>query len=208
MPILTDKGIITDPPLIAEPILHDIVAYHIGKATLEQLPLIPPSQLAFSAFGKIAEVEVTANLNYIEFTGLDINKHKLYCLVGIPYNAGSNDSLICLFVEGNLNPSNYLTQALVVDGSSISALVVNYPEVCAIRAGQTLFFICYLNLAPDGYFRFQSFSHRDLSTIPKMTWYAGVSKFTLPNITTIRLQIDQNTAFGNGSRFILLGLTL
>lgn len=70
---------------------------------------------------EIADILVTSDADYINIDGLDINTHKFYLIIANFYlPAGEYDELF-MYVEDDLEPTNYWVQCLIADGIDLTS---------------------------------------------------------------------------------------
>jgi len=147
----------------------------------------------------LAQIEVEENCDYVDFTGLDINRDWEYYLDVIIKNPTSSDSSYHLYVEGDYTPSNYYNERLHCNGTSVSANRTNDPLIGALLAGERGFITVKITRDPDGYFRYISNVNRETGSNQKLTLRFGSKTAIVTNITQLRV----SGAIGAGSRFIL-----
>jgi len=152
---------------------------------------------------KIAEVSPTVDVDYVDFTGLDINADGIYVLystVGNPLTVGC---IYYCFVEGDYTLTNYYNQYIYAYGTSLSANRINNPAIFYNFAGEGISVITYILRDLDGYFRFISFIPRRSGGAIEQLIRMGCKTATVTNITSIRIQASQSGGIKAGSRFTL-----
>jgi len=151
----------------------------------------------------LAEVEVTSNCDYVDFTGLDINSDWFYVLYFIVKNPTGSNSAYYIFVEGDYTLTNYYRQNLSVNGTSVAGNRANDPPIGYINANDRGLIKVTMVRDPDGYFRVLSELNRDSSSNIRLGFNMIVKTATVTNITQLRVQAAVSGAIGAGSKFIL-----
>jgi len=159
--------------------------------------------VAANVMEKIAEVEVSSDTDYVEFTGLDGNSAWFYVLFASIKNPTSNNSEYYLFVNEDTTTTNYYTQSIYANGTTIATTNVNLPRLGHCTSGKSL--IANVTISKDAadYFRAISLCNRESPTnlYPHLNFIAKSA--TITNITSLRIQAETASAIGAGSKFIL-----
>jgi len=108
----------------------------------------------------IAYVEVTTNVDYVDFTGLDINTDKFYILFAAVKNPLTSNLRYYIFVEGDYTPTNYYTQYLAGQGTNIPVGRMNDNEFLWIHAGTCGFVNAFITRDPAGRFRMVNLTNK------------------------------------------------
>jgi len=151
----------------------------------------------------IDDIIVETDVDYVEWTGLDINSHGAYIIFATIKNPQSETPFYNILVEEYNDPTLYYREWIQGLESSISA--GRNKDACICRAGynETTMCIVFIMRDVNGYLRAYSLeTRRGGSNVINLT-HAIVSTFTITNITTIRVQSTVAGAIGAGSRFIL-----
>jgi len=151
----------------------------------------------------LAEVEVDADCDYVDFMGLDINRDWEYYLDITLKNSSDSNSSYYIFIEGDYTITNYYSQYRVTEGSNISAGRINKPECSWLTPGDLVFFTLRLTKDNEGYFRYFAVSSRSKTSNVHLTSYSGTKTATVSNITSIRIASEASGGIGAGSKFIL-----
>jgi len=151
----------------------------------------------------LAEVEVSSDCDYVDFTGLDINKDWEYYLDVTLKNPSEETSVYYIFVEGDYTLGNYYTQYVTVSGTSTSPVRSNTPTIISIPTGERTFFNVRLTRDPDGYFRWLSVINYRTGSDQRLNIRAGSKTAPVSNITSLRISASVSGGIGAGSRFIL-----
>jgi len=153
---------------------------------------------------KIAEVVTTSDVDYVEFTNLNINKDEMYMIVGSVVNGSI---YLTAFVENDLTLGNYSYVAVGFASASVAGYGGNYPFIgyCG-SAGYLINFIAYIFRDVNGRIAFYSFMRET---------YGGNGRVYLmwsqpkDNLTTFRIVMCNSTpavvtgGIKAGSRFRL-----
>jgi len=151
----------------------------------------------------LAEVEVASDCDYVDFTGLDINRDWEYCLDVIIKNPTGSNSGYHLFVEGDYTPTNYYSQWFYANDASLSADRSNNPSIGYLEDGERGLFNVRITKDPDGYFRFNAISNQFTGSSQIFVIRVGSKTAPVSNITSLRVSASVSGAIGAGSRFIL-----
>jgi len=169
------------------------------------IPLRLPTYIEFPIpdWKVIAEVETTADVDYVDFTGLDINRDKFYILFATIGNPPNPLTFYYFFVEGDYTLTNYYSQELYVWGNSVSGYSENSPLTLTLAGLDRTLFYTVITRDPLGFFRYYSSvsSRQDASLIIEI--YAGVKTSSVDNITSIRFAANRAGGIGAGSKFLL-----
>ena len=156
-----------------------------------------------SGWEKIAEVTVTGSaVDYIEFTGLDINTDKFYYLIFnlINAEAACNFDLYC---NVDYEPTNYYSQLLRASGTTVTAAGYNAPTFVYIASSQQSLGDILIARNADGYFNYKSYSLRNDYGLPCLYNRVGLKSDSVSNITALRIQGAVSTQIGVGTHLIL-----
>lgn len=160
------------------------------------------------AYELIGDVTVGTNTSQVNFNGLSIGKDDELLLVSDIYNATGTTVTILAFANGNNTESNYYTQVLTANNTSVTSSRVNYPAGFSVTNAPRTFCMSKIKLANSGYFLVQNDANRGYggSSLFLANNYI-TSTFTASSITSLRLYVDNATsAIGVGSRFQLYKL--
>jgi len=151
----------------------------------------------------LAEVEVASDCDYVDFTGLDINRDWEYYLDVTVKNPTGSNSHCHLFVEGDYTATNYYNQYLTSNGTTITADRENRPSIGWLPAGWKGLLNVRITRDPDGYFRYNAVISRGTGSGQRAQFRAGSKTAPISNITSLRVSAQVSGAIGAGSRFIL-----
>jgi hypothetical protein len=188
--------------------LTDTPSSYSGQAGKTVKVNTPETALEFAPFpvsqwAVRAEVTTTANVDYVDFTGLDINTDFAYVLFTTIKNPAAATSQYYIFVEGDYTTTNYYNQFIHGDGTTSGVSRENFPSIGAIESGERGSSVVYIFRDPDGYFRYSSIISRGTGTTIKATLRSGSKTATLTNITSLRISAAQTGGIGAGSKFLL-----
>ena len=159
--------------------------------------------VAANVIEKVAEVEVSSDCDYVEFTGLDGNSAWFYILFFTIKNSSGSDTGYRTYVNGDTENTNYYVQNIIGNGSSISSARGNSAEIGYVAAGERLSIEATITKDPDGYFRVYSKQNRYIGSNVQVDIRAVCKTATITNITSLRVQSSVADAIGAGSKFIL-----
>jgi len=151
----------------------------------------------------LAELEVEEDCDYVDFTGLDINRDWEYYLDMTIKNPTSSYSAYYLFAEGDYTVTNYYRQLFGANGSDIEAKRSNNASIGFLSPGRQGLFNVKVTRDPGGYPRYTSISNRYKGSIVNLEISATSKTAPVSNITSLRVSAEISGAIGAGSRFIL-----
>jgi len=151
----------------------------------------------------LAEVNVASNCDYVDFTGLDINSDWFYILQNTIKNPLGSDSNYYLFVNGDTTTTNYYSQRLTGDYTSVSADRYNAPYWSKCESGHTEFTTGFITKAPDGRPVYELIYKRGQTSTIRIYLFVGEKVSSVTNITSLRIAAQVSGAIGAGSKFIL-----
>jgi hypothetical protein len=157
---------------------------------------------------KVADITVTSNTTQVDITGLDIQKDSEYLLV-TDSKAGTGDFFAHLAVNGNTTLSNYYSQRISANGSSVNPSRINGANfmVSGTNQGNAMTHT-HIKLSNIGAYTAQSYCIRRTGSSTAMIENFAISS-TAENITSItQLNLIAATAndFGVGTRLHLYKL--
>jgi len=159
--------------------------------------------VAANVIEKIAEVEVSSDCDYVEFTGLDGNSAWFYVLFAVFKNPTANDLRYKIYVNGDTADSNYYTQETHADGSSDSYVRLNGPSIAFGYDGENSFCHVIITKDPAGYFRWISENNYREGSAISANRDLGCKINTIDNITSLRVYASTTGGIGAGSKLIL-----
>jgi len=168
---------------------HDILARH--PATI-----LDP---AISEWYKIAEVIPTSNVDYVDFTGLDINTDKFYVLLLTIGNPTANDSYYRLCVEGDYTVTNYYTVCLYSYYGTVVGAGHNEAFITFAKAGLDCFAIVWITRDVTGRYRAVCLEQDWRTTTFRVGIRAVYREATIANLTSLRFFTTISGAIGAGS---------
>jgi len=154
----------------------------------------------------LAEVEVGENCDYVDFTGLDINRDWEYYLGAIVKNPADSKRYYYLYVEGDYTSSHYYMQAANITGSGVYVGRYNTAEIGWIESGEGSMFNIRITKDPNGYFRCLLRQSRKIGANIELEFRTTTKTAPVSNITSLRVSANASGAIGAGSRFILARL--
>lgn len=158
------------------------------------------------AYELVADVTVATATTQVDFSGLNFGKDDDLMLVS-DVVAGTTGGAILVFVNNNYTNTNYYTQRVYAQSSTVGAYRLNYGYFLDADANKQNMSIVNIKLANSGYFVAQSqaiTSYGDNALY--LSNYATTSTFTMTSITSLRIASLNATQIGVGSRFQLYRL--
>ena len=151
----------------------------------------------------LADVTVTGSaITSYTFSGLEINADEEVILVSDVYNTVLGNG-IKLFANGNTTLTNYYTQYIDVDSTTISSNRNNSNDMSYCPVGYS-FIITNIKLTNNGYFTFQAHANRNYGGSGIMIKENYItSTFTLSQITSLTVSHASTNGIAIGSRFQL-----
>jgi len=170
------------------------------------MPYPPQGLIGGEAAGDwevIAEVEVEADCDYVEFTGLDINSDVAYVLILLVKNPLSVNVTLQLIINGDAETTNYYRQRLSANGTSVNASNSNDNYVGGAAANDVTNEIIWIILDKNGYTR--AFTTQLYGSGSGLYLFFNTIQHTVSqtNVTSIRIQASESGGIGAGSKFIL-----
>jgi len=157
-------------------------------------------QLREKLWEKIAEVLVDVDSDYVDFIGLDINTDFVYVLLVTFKNPTGLSTAYYAFVEEDYIVTNYYTEYVDADGTTIAAGRTNEPLCAGAPAGEQCSSFIYIFLDPDGYFRWTFFASIRPGASVFNRYGSGCKTAPVTNITRIRIQAERTGGIGAGSK--------
>ena len=148
----------------------------------------------------------SADVDYVDFTSLDINTHGCYIILAHLTNPTASNSAYYVYVENDYTATNYYSQYTAGNGTTVGAGRLNSSEIGHLLAGSSGTIVLFIMRDPQGYPRFHSFSNQYGATAVQNVYYAGTKTATVTNITSIRIHAGVAGAIGAGSRLMLFRL--
>jgi len=159
-----------------------------------------------SAAGKwqvVYETTLSANMTYVDITGLNINTDKIYKLYLNLKNVAGTTAECNIFINGNYTATEYYKQYMEINGTGITAGRANDSNIGTIPSGGA--FASEVSIYKDitNYLRVISYSnYSNGSNIRGLsTWNTTIN--TITNITSIRISSNTSNAFSAGSYILL-----
>ena len=164
----------------------------------------------FQLYKRVAEVvydyEVTGSaITSLDITGLSIDKGSEYQLVSTIIH-GANSS-IRLFENADETATNYYTQYLIANSSTVSSNRVNYPYLTYNESGYYALSISNIKLTNNGYITVQNNiidKYGGSSISIRKPYITNIT--TSSTITSLKIVSDTTNGIGIGSRFQLIKL--
>jgi len=162
---------------------------------------VAPTEI--SGWEKISEVIPGSAVDYVDFTGLDINTDKVYILLVNIKNGTAGWINVRLHREGDYTDTNYYTQYLTADGGVISAGRLNEARLLGMPVSDALTAVAFIMRDPDGYMQVNILNLRERASSVVMENRCISSNNTTTNITSLRVSSSATGGIGANSVLML-----
>lgn len=160
-----------------------------------------PSEI--SGWEVLSDLTLAEALDYVDFTGLDINTDKAYHLLLSLINGGGSNGSFTLNINGVATATNYYTQTLYGSTTSVGASRANNPAFIYIDNGDSELSIITVVKDVNGYLRCFLMNNRGDPTANRLENRIINGTFVAANITSIKIIGHTTDALGVGSRLLL-----
>jgi len=174
-----------------------------GLAAGEYLAKTTRADQLVTRTGPIREIEVAADTNAVDLTGLDINAHRFYLLLAAVRNPLTSGVEYRILFEGDTLTTNYYSQILQALGSSVNAARYNRSIVGFADAGTSVVLKILVMLDPDGLARAVTLSCPNAPANVRVVLLNVARTVTQTNLTSIMFE-GPTGSIAAGSRFRLL----
>ena len=155
---------------------------------------------------KVADITVSTATTTVSISGLNIDKTGEYMLVS-DFSVPNNTFDITLFANNNVTNTNYYSQLLTANSTTVSSARYNVPYLGTVNTTFKCFYYINIKLTNSGYFTYQSRgNHNYASTTLQIENFYGASTFTSTSITSLTITAQVASAINIGSRFQLYKL--
>jgi len=177
----------------------DPISYSLArKAFLRPIP--PPS----GVWEVLADVTLTVDSDFVDFTGLDINSDGAYRLIGSIRNPTGSETQTRLYVNADYTDTNYYAQCIQGSGTSVSAGRSNAPNIGNVGAGaSSLLELTIVRNPASGKTIAKSIVNRFDGGSLIALLFTIQHQVSQTNVTELRIAVTVAGALGAGSRFIL-----
>ena len=164
-----------------------------------------PADLGFRTWSKISEITTSADVDYVEFTGLDINTDKVYLIFVNARNSDTaNNNNLALYVNDDNTATNYYRAVIRGLSAGTQAGTGNESAIVqSIPAGEYYAGFLYVMLGIDGKMRAYGTQQVSTGSDIRVQSTSVVSVNTFTNITKIRLQATTSLGIAQNSYFLL-----
>jgi len=177
-----------------------------GGLDVDKVDGLHASEIGGGDWQVLAEVEVASDCDYVDFTGLDINRDWFYIFFITIKNPTESSSDYYLFVEGDTTLANYYSQRISGDGTNVYLIRTNNPRILwnTVEAGRKEA-SCFLTVqrTPGEYLHAISNAAIKVGSVIMVENFAVSKTASVSNITQIRISSSISGAIGAGSKFIL-----
>lgn len=149
----------------------------------------------------LAEYEVTGSaVTSVQFTGLDINTHKSYRIEADLVLGPSGASTLFMYANNNVVVTDYYSQYLQGDASTISAARENNPAVCDITGGRAGF-VAFLAPFNNQFISKIQSHYIGTSAVNTVVRTQTAPRYTNENLTKLTFASTVVQGIGVGSKF-------
>lgn len=190
--------------MVADPDAHAF-RHAVGGADVLPANSITDTMLNFGTWKFVSEASPSTNVDYVEFTGLDVNSDKMYVLLVNLKNPLGSSCWYNIFVEGDTTATNYYSQHLSVSGTSIAATRYNSPYIAGIGSGADAeaSLVIFITKDADGRFRSMTLLNRHAPSGVDLGMSVQVKVAAISNLATIRIAAESAGGISTGSYFAL-----
>jgi len=160
------------------------------------------------AYELVADVTIGTATTQVDFSGLNFGKDDDLMLVSDVINQTASTASLRLFVNDNVTETNYYTQTLNADGTTVNGARVNDNifNIANLSGGKGIA-ITKIKLTNSGYYVYQSDFIRSYGSSSLILYNRYCSSvFTISSITKISIISNIINSIGVGSRFQLYRL--
>jgi hypothetical protein len=158
---------------------------------------------SISSWRKIAEVNVVSDVDYVDFTGLNINTDKVYVLFAVIKNPTSASGSLKLYVENDTTDTNYYTQRMYAGGTSALASRDNVGYIGVSSGNDVGAGFSVIMKTPTNIPTWTSHWNRNIGSSIEIISASACCISPKSNITTIRIKGTTSGGIGAGSYFLL-----
>lgn len=151
----------------------------------------------------LADVVTPSNVDYVDFTGLDINTDGVYLLQTVIINPLGSIIAASLYREADYTPTNYYRQALISDGANVSSGRYNNSIFLSCPPGKSNFAHIVITKCPNGYLKSIPFGMLSSESDIRLHHGTITSANTTANITSLRVAAQLSGGIGAGSTLLL-----
>lgn len=160
-----------------------------------------PSEI--SGWEVVSEVTVSSDVDYVDFTALDINTDKFYALIHSIKNPTVSGSLYSLYRNADYTATNYYSQYISAVNTAISGSRGNNAGFHSVDAGVAGLCFGVICRDLDGYMQFVNLiMRRRASSIALQNRFVS-SNNTTTNITSLRISASVSGSIGQNSVLLL-----
>jgi hypothetical protein len=162
--------------------------------------------LVLQTYGIVFDWTATANVDYVDITGLDANSHWGYWIYISLYNPQTSDAWLKMYVNGDYTDTNYYNQYLLGDGTTVTAGRSNNPFIGGTFARERVMQTIFLTLYPEGYPIAVTMVGRKVGAGIQTFYRVWTRAAAVSNITSIRFASTVAGGIGTGSRILIYRL--
>ena len=158
---------------------------------------------AEDGFKKVAEINVSSNTTYVEFTGLSGSNGDIYVIFFNLINHTSTTAYLGICINGDTTSTNYYRSSLIVNNTSVSSLRSNDHRAIPIGSDdRKTFGISYISLNNNDY---SYLAHLVYGIPSEVRQFYTMVKYTssVTSITSLKIQSNVTNGIGSGSKIRL-----
>lgn len=153
---------------------------------------------------KVADITISTATTNVDISGLSIDKESEYMLVSEIVNSAGSASDYNLFANANYTATNYYSQSVLADSTTVSGARTNNTRFCFNSSAQRSIAYIPIKLTNNGYFVAKSDVARHFGgSGMRLEKRYLTSTFTATSLTAFRISASVTNAIGIGSRFQL-----
>ena len=156
----------------------------------------------YGNFNIVADITVSADCDYVDFTGLDGDSAGAYILYMTIVNPTAANEAIDCYANGDYTAADYYSQLLSAYNTTVAASRYNDPRISTVDTSERAFIKVTAMRGASNYFRFISEANRYTGSAQQLSLFDGSSTGTITNITSLRIAAATG-GIGVGSRLIL-----
>ena len=156
---------------------------------------------------KVFDTTVSGSaVSYIDITGLSITDDNEYLLTATFENTSATDSKVFMFVNGNTTNTNYYSQTITANTSTLTSSRGNESVFSGCNTGKASYCVANIFVTNGNRFVCQGHTARNLDSAILILDRYATSTFDVSTITSIRVQSEITNALGVGTRIRLYKL--
>ena len=148
---------------------------------------------------RIASIKTDTDSTSVTISNINASRDDVLLLTFNTTNPADSKTIYHLYFNGDSTDTNYYTQYMLGNGSTLSSDRENASVVGAATASQTLACTVYIYVSPSGIIKFLSLVNRDDSSSVKVLTRTGVYTQTVTGISSITITGSNANSIGSGT---------